>query len=401
MVQVVEEFEHLLGPDLVRDIEIALEYDAVGAMRRNGTAPDNLILAYSNPQYMRCLTVGWIGVRSKNQTFIDFANTEGTLLFELFTANGSNTLGEYNAPNYYGMDVWAIASMIKYGPKDATFTQNAPYILTELWRDIADHYNPYLGNMAGPYDRAYTRDMPTHNSILSFFWWGIFGHDRAPQPPKSDLDLNYDVSQGASLALLMDTVASVLTPDVQEKLLEPFESERFLNKTIYSSLDTGIMRIATSWLSKPLMIGGQQLAETVNRGQQFVPAIVHWAADPTHIPFPYNGFFSLYPTATTIDAVAEPNKLTISYPNATQEGSDSFQFMLSGIPPPWSLDGNVVDGFSTLPCLEVNVSAPGLIMLPTVYGSMIYSHYYYNITYVVPESFTGIPVISFDIMYTC
>jgi len=401
LVQVVEEFEALLGPELVSDIEAAMAYDAVGAMRRNGTAPDNLILAYSNPGYMRALNVGWIGARLKNQTFIDFGNTQGNELYELFTKNGANTLGEYNAPNYYGMDMWALGSMAKYGPKNATFTKLSVEIMTKIWEDIADHYNPYLGNMVGPYDRAYTRDMTVHDAIISMFWWGIFGYDKAPIPPKSDLDLNYDVSQGAALALIMKNVASVLSPEVTHKLLTPFTTERFLNKTIYYNLDTDENRIVTSWLSKPLMIGGQQLAETVARGKQFTPAIVHWAADPLHKPFPYNGFFSLYPTATTITAVAESHQLKISYPNKTQAGTDSFQFMLSGIPPPWNLVGNTVDGFTNLPCLKVNVTAPGLEVLPTVYGSMIYDHYYYNITYVVPEGFGGIPKMVFEMEYVC
>jgi hypothetical protein len=401
LVQVVEEFEALLGPELVSDIETAMAYDAVGAMRRNGTAPDNLILAYSNPQYMRTLNVGWIGARMKNQTFIDFANTKGTELYELFTKNGANTLGEYNAPTYYGMDMWTLGANAKYGPKNATLTNHAVEIMTKVWEDVSDHYNSYLGNMAGPYDRAYTRDMTTHDAILSMFWWGIFGYEKAPAPPKSDLDLNYDVSQGAALALIMETVASVFSPEVTDKLLNPFTNERFLNKTIYYDLATNDSRIATSWLSKPLMIGGQKLAETVARGQQFTPAIVHWAADPSHKPYPYNGFFSLYPSATTITAVAESHLLIISYPNTTQSGTDSFQFMLSGIPPPWNLAGNVVDGFSNLPCLKVNVTAPGLQVLPTVYGSMIYDHYYYNITYVVPTGFEGVPKIVFEMEYTC
>jgi hypothetical protein len=48
------------------------------------------------------------------------------------------------------MDTWALAGAIKYGPKDATMTKNAKIILTDLWADIAAHYNPYLVNMVGP-----------------------------------------------------------------------------------------------------------------------------------------------------------------------------------------------------------------------------------------------------------
>jgi hypothetical protein len=109
--------------------------------------------------------------------------------------------------------------------------------------------------------------MTTHNSILSMFWWGIFGYDKAPHPPKSDLNLNYDASQGPALALIVETVAGVLSPEITDKLLVPFTAERFLNKTAYYDRETNDSRIATSWLSKSLMIGGQQFAKTVQRYQ--------------------------------------------------------------------------------------------------------------------------------------
>lgn len=203
------------------------------------------------------------------------------------------------------------------------------------------------------------------------------------------------------MALVMSTVAQSMPPSVLESLTRAPTSDRTINKTIRENFDGSGTRYATSWVSRSLMAGGIEQDETTVRSKQFVPAIVHWASDPSHEPYPYNGFFSLYPTASTVKAVATANKLVISYPNATQAGSDSFQFMIVGIPPPWNLAGNVVSGFSHLPCLEVNASAPGLELLPTTYGSTIYSHYYYNVTYVVPAGFKRIPTVSFDLKYTC
>lgn len=114
-----------------------------------------------------------------------------------------------------------------------------------------------------------------------------------------------------------------------------------------------------------------------------------------------NGFFSLYPTAATFKAVASKNKLVISYPNATAPGTSSFQFLITGIPPKWNLDGNVVSGFSKLPCLSAAVSAPGLQLQPTTYGNELYSNLYYNVTYAVPAGFSGTPTVSFDLKHTC
>ncbi|OMP86697.1 Beta-galactosidase [Diplodia seriata] len=179
LVQAVEEFEHLLGTDLVSEIETSLTHAAIGSMRRNGTYPedDNLTLGYSNPAYMRAVMVSWIGHRLNNSTFTDFADLQGQLLLALFTWNDSNTLGEYDAPTYYGMDIWALSAAIKYTPTNSTIKSTAEYVLPALWTDIAAHYNPHLKNLVGPYDRAYTRDMTTHSAILSLFHVWINGKE--------------------------------------------------------------------------------------------------------------------------------------------------------------------------------------------------------------------------------
>ncbi|KAF3771106.1 hypothetical protein M406DRAFT_336623 [Cryphonectria parasitica EP155] len=407
LVQVVELYADLLGDDLVSRIEDALEMAAVGEIRRNGSYPagDNLILAYTNPGLMRCLTVGWIGARRNNATYINFANQQGNALLALFRANGSNTFGEYNAPTYYGMDIWALAANIAYGPANATMTSNARYLLTHLWEDIAAHYNPYLRNLAGPYDRAYTRDMTAHSAVLSLWWWGLFGREYGGQPVLGEADLLYDVAQGAALAQVVDVVAAHISDEAAAALQATgkWEGSRLLNRTVRESLDTDVLRVATSWVSAEVMMGAEALAETVNRGAQFVPAIVHWASDPARTPSPYVGFFSLYPSASTVDAVVTgPGALAVSYPNTTQAGTEIFTFAVSGIPPGWTLDGNRVTGLEGLPCLAVNVSAPGLVALPvTASASVLEDHYYYNVSWVVPEGFEGVPGVSLEVAYTC
>jgi hypothetical protein len=406
LIQIVELFPELLGNKLVSQIEESLEKAAVGAMRRNGTYPldDNLTLGYSNPALMRALVVGWIGARRNNSAFVDYANEQGDQLLELFKADGYNTLGEYNSPTYYGMDTWALAANIAYGPKDATMTTNSEYILTELWKDIADHYNPLLRNMVGPYDRAYTRDMTGHSSILSLWWWSMFGREYGGQPPLGEPDLLFDVIQGAAIALVSETALKYIPEDTAEalKATGSWSGERFLNKTVRESLDTDVVRVATSWLSAGVMIGGVAQAETENRGNQFVPAIVHWASDPKKTPSPYVGFFLLYPSASTVDAKAGPKTLTVSYPNTTQEGTDIFTFAVSGIPSSWALSGKRITGLENLPCLSVNVSSPGLEALPvTASTSTLQDHFYYNVSYVVPSGFDGVPQVHLELEYTC
>jgi hypothetical protein len=248
----VEEFSQLIGNDLVQKIVKALEIQAVGAMRRNGTNGDNLVTGYTNPAIMRALTVGWVGARTKNQTLIDFANKSGSDILKLFNA-GSKVFSEYNAPTYYGIDIWALAASIKYGPKDQSMTKNAPYLLTELWNDIGEHYNAYLGNLAGPYDRANSRDLPHDSAVLPLWFWGLLGYANAPEPNKRQANLEYDAAEAASMAIVVDVVAQHLPNSVLNSL-KKFGQERQVSKTIRESLDTDHIRVATSWLSKSLML---------------------------------------------------------------------------------------------------------------------------------------------------
>ena len=180
----MEEFQHLLSPALITSIEDSLEIAAIGGMRRNGTFPedDNLTIGYSNPAMMRALVVGWIGARRNNSTYTTYANDQGTQILQLFQRDGADTLSEYNAPTYYGIDTWALGAQLKYGPPDTPMTAAAAYILPAVWQDLSAHFNGYLGNTVGPYDRAYTRDITLHSSVLSLCLWGLWGRAATPQP---------------------------------------------------------------------------------------------------------------------------------------------------------------------------------------------------------------------------
>lgn len=246
--------------------------------------------------------------------------------------------------------------------------------------------------------------MVTNSAVVDYFWWGLFGYG-GPQPNKLEADLLYDVTQGSALALVVDVVAAHISKNDSAWLQSQgdWSGERLITKKVPDALGPEAeVRVVTSWISSRLMIGAEQVNETVNRGQQYVPAIVQWAGDRNHKPHPYMTFFSLYPTASTIDAVAGPNSLDISYPNTTQDGTDIFTFALAQVPPSWTLiKKKVVSGLEDLPCLDVTVSAEGLLKQPVIYGATLEDNLFYNISYVVPSGFEGTPKVSFKFDYTC
>lgn len=247
--------------------------------------------------------------------------------------------------------------------------------------------------------------MVSNSAVVDYFWWGLYGYGTGPQPNKLESDLLFDVSQGAALALIMDVVAEHISEEDNSwlKADKSWDGERMITKKIPDALgDDAATRTVTTWMSAPLMIGAQQVNETVNRGEQYVPAIVQWAGDKNHNPHPYMSFFSLYPTASTIDAIAGPNSLEISYPNTTQDGTDIFTFVLAQLPPSWTLiEKKVVRGLEDLPCLDVSIDAKGMEKLPVVYGATVEDNRVYNISYAVPTGFNGVPRVSFKFSYVC
>jgi len=247
--------------------------------------------------------------------------------------------------------------------------------------------------------------MVTNSAVIDYFWWGLYGYGIGPQPNKLESDLLFDVTQGASLALIMDVVAEHISKKDDEWLRAQgiWHGNRTITKQIPDSIgEIRQTRNATTWISATLMIGAQQVNETVNRGEQYVPAIVQWAGDKNHKPHPYMSFFSLYPTASTINAVVAPNYLEVSYPNTTQVGTDIFTFALAQLPPSWTLiKKKFVKGLEELPCLNVTVNAKGLQRLPVVYGATVEDNRVYNVSYIVPADFSGTPKVSFTFEYTC
>lgn len=247
--------------------------------------------------------------------------------------------------------------------------------------------------------------MVTNSAVIDYFWWGLYGYGTGPQPNKLESDLLFDVSQGASLALIMDVVAEHISKKDDEWLRAEgiWEGNRTITKQIPDVIgENSKARNATTWISANLMIGAQQVNETENRGEQYVPAIVQWAGDKNHEPHPYMSFFSLYPTASTINAIVAPNYLEVSYPNTTQDGTGMFTFALTQLPPSWTLtQKKVVKGLEELPCLNVTVNAKGLERLPVVYGATVEDNLIYNVSYTVPIDFSGTPKISFTFDYTC
>ncbi|WVQ77870.1 hypothetical protein IAR50_007572 [Cryptococcus sp. DSM 104548] len=404
-VQIIEEFEHLLPSKLVSSMVESTYRAARHLMTRVGYDGDNLVTAYSNPAIGRALVVEWVGNRVGDANLTRAGHQYGKDIYDLFTAEGFNTLGEYNVPTYYGEDVLGLLQWVRHSPSNSSLPKWGKYMLQHLWDDIAEHYNYNLKNMVGPYDRIYHRNMLIDDSIISVFFWMLLGREVSPVAPIGMASTMYDLRQGAPFALVGSTLKQVLKENTVRKLVDRVGTEdRLFERRIRVSLDNDTTRVNTAWVSENVMAGGQQVAELYNRGSQFTPMITHWKSGDTLLPSrPYVSFFQLYATASTINATVTPWHVSVSYPNTTQEGTDVFQYLIGDIPAPFWAEGRNMDGFDNLPCLNVSISSTGLNGTVDIskYGDFtIQSNNLWSVSYYVDDS-AEVPSMDFDLTYTC
>lgn len=182
------------------------------------------------------------------------------------------------------------------------------------------------------------------DSIISNFFWLILGREKSPVPPIGQASTLYDLRQGASFALVGQTLRDNLEQSTVDKLTTSVGgNDRLFTREIYDSLDNDTVRTNTAWMSGNVMAGGQQVAELYNRGSQFTPMIAHWKSGNTWLESrPFVTFFQLYATASTINATVTPGHISVTYPNTTQDGTEMFRYLIGDIPASYWLAGENV-----------------------------------------------------------
>ena len=103
--------------------------------------------------------------------------TRGAIV-DAFRRHGCFT--EYGSPTYYGIDLLALG-LWQRPDAPPTLQRDGAAIEAALWTDIARWWHAGLGNLCGPYSRAYGMDLGSYVSGLSLALWcaGL----PAPLPP--------------------------------------------------------------------------------------------------------------------------------------------------------------------------------------------------------------------------
>jgi hypothetical protein len=322
------EYERDLPAMLVAGIDEALHKAIRGALTRD------LPATYTNIALMNAFLMIFAGERFGEKAWISNGEKMAREIYRLFTIN--NVFSEFNSPTYYGVDLYALGLWCTYS-SSAWLRQAGAKMEAALWKDIALMYQADMKNMAGPFDRSYGMDLRRYASTIGMWIWMAIGKEHAPFPAiepvfKHDQDLCFAphfVAVGARV------------PQEVLPVLRAFQGERQVERVIANKP----RRVATAWIGKRLLIGGEYTGYSEPASDQIHPATIHWKIEEHSI-----GWIRLV-YAIPINAYAEKGQLTIS---CDGQGKDIPDFVFQ-IYAPGALVEMILPDQWLLPALTVHV----------------------------------------------
>ena len=289
-----------LRPRMIQAID-----DAVAGETKQG----RLAPTYTNPALMYGFLWSFAAERGGRPEWRTEAQKWQDTVYGLYKQH--DAFFEFNSPTYAGVDFFALALWRDYG-----FTKQmrarGEEMEAGLWRATADLYNANLRNISGPYDRSYGMDMQSYVSVTGVWLRTVLDADHAPLTGFDNTPVDHvdDLFFVPPIAVL-DTR---IPPDAM-KSFTSFQGEHQVRRPIADE------RIATAWIGKELIYGGEITGHTkdVDAHSQFHPVTVQWQA-PGKI-----GWIQLT-RCPMIDASADRNGIVIS-----ANGDVSFRISAPGL----------------------------------------------------------------------
>jgi hypothetical protein len=291
------------------------------ALAVDGEPPDRVGERYSNIALMRA----WLEVQAGHLLDRDELASRGEELagrtVERFDLHG--TLDEWNSPTYYGIDLYALALWRSHS-SSPQLRDWGRRLEADLWVDLAPWYHAGLGNVAGPYTRAYGMDMRRYVAALGLW---IQAADTDAAAPVPELSRPFSHSHDLALAPVIAALDTRVPVSAQGPL-SGFEGERRLERVVSSDPE----RIASAWLSADLMVGAERGGRRWPGWGQYHPATVHWR-DPDD----RTRWIRLVHSAP-VEARAEPHALVTTCTPHARRGPQPTTFLVSAAD---ALEGDV------------------------------------------------------------
>ena len=228
---------------------------AAVALAVDAEPPDRVPPTYANIALLRAWLEAWVGRADRT-----FARSVAAA----FHARGCFT--EHNSPTYYGIDLLALG-LWQRADAPRELRQLGEGIEQALWADLARWWHAGLGNLCGPYSRAYGMDLHAYVSGLGLALW--CAELPAPLP---DLTAS-PVAHGHDLCVApMLQHGGVRVPALVRHAFEAFEGPHAVTQLV----DDHPRRVATGWVDHDLLLGAEaDDGGPQARGQRH-PATIHW-----------------------------------------------------------------------------------------------------------------------------
>ncbi len=249
LAMILCEFSQQLPEELLKRTHAALRRAAAGSLWRRVPAE------YTHIALLKAFLLAFAGSRYDLEAWLEGGEIQGREIFRLFKEH--QCFPSYNSPTDYGMALFGLAMWRKYSPSNVMQTMAAE-MEEALWKDIAQFYHAGMGNLVGPYDRAYGMDMHSYASPLGLCIWGSVGRDRAPFP-----DLSHAFPQQHQLSFAIPLlIAGVSAPAAVLPDLTAFQRERSFERVISGTEPAGpartparLARTTSSWVAEEIMLG--------------------------------------------------------------------------------------------------------------------------------------------------
>ncbi len=262
---ILEEYDSILPESTVQGMENAAREGLKGARFRaeSGLTPMN-----TNVEVMHVYIFDAFGRRFRDPDLLSYAAGYAAKFMADYREH--HAVAEFNSPTYNGVVLTYTGLMRKRG--SAALRDFAAELEEGLWADFADFYNPGLGDLGGPWSRAYGLGMKG-TAFPMFFYLGLDSIPETMEPP-----FGPETESACILCL-----SEIKIPESVIPLLTNRRGERTVTRFFRELAERGdplsnrSLCTATAWFTDDMMLGA--IRGSTNTSHQLHAAVGFWRND--------------------------------------------------------------------------------------------------------------------------